>query len=113
MNLFGKFLLVLFRVFDRDHDGCLDRSDIVHMSSCLIDVAQFVYMFTFHMNDSPDLYADNILEGNEKYFKQEDFIHWCSKDLLIKELIELIYQIFHVVLGLRPSSRQDEIMIVK
>jgi hypothetical protein len=65
MNLFGKFLLVLFRVFDRDHDGRLDRSDIVHMSSCLIDVAQFVYIFTVHMNDSPDLYAENILEGNE------------------------------------------------
>ncbi|CAF5147452.1 unnamed protein product, partial [Rotaria sp. Silwood1] len=74
----------LFRVFDRDHDGRLDRSDIVHMSSCLIDVAQFVYVLTIRMNDSPDMYADNILQNNDNhknsqinYFQQEDFIHWC------------------------------------
>ncbi len=54
-------LLVLFHVFDRDHDNRLDRSDIVHMSSCLIDVAQFVYVLGIHMNDSPDVYADDIL----------------------------------------------------
>ncbi len=53
---------VLFRVFDRDHDDRLDRSDIIHMSSCLIDVAQFVYILSIHMNDSPDIYADDILE---------------------------------------------------
>ncbi|CAF0809558.1 unnamed protein product [Adineta steineri] len=110
----------LFRVFDRDHDGFLDRADIIHMSSCLIDVAQFVYVISIHMTDSPDIYADNILQKNEndksteiKYFKQEDFINWCSTDSLIKELIELIFQICHVVLGLRPSTRHDEITIVK
>jgi hypothetical protein len=31
------------------------------MSSCLIDVAQFVYVLGIHMNDSPDVYADDIL----------------------------------------------------
>ncbi|CAF4722565.1 unnamed protein product [Rotaria sp. Silwood1] len=110
----------LFRVFDRDHDGRLDRSDIVHMSSCLIDVAQFVYVLTIRMNDSPDMYADNILQNNDNhknsqinYFQQEDFIHWCSTDSLIKELLELIYQICHVVLGLKPSTKHDEITIVK
>lgn len=54
--------LVLFRVFDRDHDRHLDRSDVVHMSSCLIDVAQFVYALGVHMNDSPDVFADYIFE---------------------------------------------------
>ena len=48
-----------------------------------------------------------------KHFEQDDFINWCSTDRLIKELIELIFQICHVVLGLRPSNKQEEIMIVK
>ncbi|CAF3315764.1 unnamed protein product [Rotaria socialis] len=110
----------LFRVFDRDHHGRLDRSDIVHMSSCLIDVAQFVYVLTIHMNDSPDVYADDILQNNGnnktnqiKYFQQEDFLNWCATDALIQQLIELIFQICHVVLGLRPSTKQEEITIVK
>lgn len=30
------------------------------MSSCLIDVAQFVYVLGVHMNDSPDVFADEI-----------------------------------------------------
>ncbi|UJR27426.1 hypothetical protein I4U23_008715 [Adineta vaga] len=110
----------LFRVFDRDHDGCLERSDIVHMSSCLIDVAQFVYVLSIHMNDSPDLYADNILQKIDnkkstemKSIKQEDFLNWCATDPLVEELIELIFQICHVVLGLKPATKQDEITIVK
>jgi hypothetical protein len=35
------------------------------MSSCLIDVAQFVYVLSIHMNDSPDIYADEILEKTQ------------------------------------------------
>ncbi|CAF2153210.1 unnamed protein product [Rotaria magnacalcarata] len=90
------------------------------MLSCLIDVAQFVYVLSIHMNDSPDIYADNILQKDENtkttriaYFQADDFINWCSKDPLIQELLELIFQISDVVLGLRPSSKQDEITIVK
>jgi hypothetical protein len=45
--------------------------------------------------------------------KQEDFINWCATDPLIRELIELIFQICHVVLGLKPATKQDEITIVK
>ena len=51
-------------MFDRDLDGRLNRSDIVHMSSCLIDVAQFVYVSGIHMNDSPDIFADDVLQEN-------------------------------------------------
>lgn len=32
------------------------------MSSCLIDVAQFVYALPLHINDSPDAFADQIFE---------------------------------------------------
>ncbi|CAF4367314.1 unnamed protein product, partial [Adineta steineri] len=32
----------LFRVFDRDHDGILNYSDVIYMTSCLIEVSQFV-----------------------------------------------------------------------
>lgn len=35
------------------------------MSSCLIDVAQFVYAFGIQMNDSPDIYADTILQTHQ------------------------------------------------
>ncbi|CAF3868305.1 unnamed protein product [Rotaria sp. Silwood1] len=50
---------------------------------------------------------------NESILKSEDFLLWCQKDGLIIELLDLIFQICHVVLGLRPSSQQDELTIVK
>ncbi|CAF1339296.1 unnamed protein product [Rotaria sordida] len=103
----------LFRVFDRDHDGVLNHSDIIYMTSCLIEVAQFVYASDMHIKTSRELYADMISEKNESILKSEDFLLWCQKDALIIELLDLIFQICHVVLGLRPLSQQDELTIVK
>jgi len=112
----------LFRVFDRDRDGFLNRSDIIHMCSCLIDSAQYVYAFGLQMIDSPDVYAEQILQSFHseesstsqlENLKQEDFLQWCTTDRSIKELIELIYQTCHVVLGLKPQSKQEEVNIVK
>jgi len=40
-------------------------------------------------------------------------MNWCLTDPLVNELLELIFQICHVVLGLRPSKKQEEITIVK
>ena len=48
-----------------------------------------------------------------KFFNQEDFLTWCSTDPLIEELIGLTFQVCHVVLGLKPSTKQEEITIVK
>ena len=105
--------LVLFRVFDHDHDGVLNRSDIIYMTSCLIEVAQFVYVPNIHINTSPEVYTDQILSNNDGILKPEDFLTWCQKDGLIIELLNLVFQTCHVVLGLRPSLQQDEVTIVK
>jgi ubiquitin carboxyl-terminal hydrolase 6/32 len=83
------------------------------MTSCLIEVAQFVYVPDIHINTSPEIYADKILSKNDSTLKSEDFLIWCQKDGLLIELLDLIFQTCHVILGLRPSSQQDEVTIVK
>jgi len=83
------------------------------MTSCLIEVAQFVYVPDIHINTSPEIYADKILSKNDSTLKSEDFLIWCQKDGILIELLDLIFQICHVILGLRPSSQQDEVTIVK
>lgn len=108
-----EFRLVLFRVFDRDYDGILNRSDILYMTSCLIDVAQFTYVPNIHINTSPEVYADRILTPNQSALKLEDFLTWYQKDGLLIELLELIFEICHVVLGLRPITQEEEVTIVK
>ncbi len=83
------------------------------MTSCLIEVAQFNYVPNVHINTSTEIYADMILPKNESILKLEDFLTWCQTDRLVIELLDLIFQICHVVFGLRPSSQQDEVTIVK
>ncbi len=83
------------------------------MTSCLIEVAQFIYVSNIHVNTSPEIYANMILPENESILKLEDFLTWCQKDGLLIELLDLIFQTCHIVLGLRPSSQQDEVTIVK
>ena len=83
------------------------------MTSCLIEVAQFTYVPNIHINTSPEVYANMILPDNESELKLEDFLTWCQKDGLMIELLDLIFQTCHIVLGLRPSSPQEEVTIVK
>jgi hypothetical protein len=83
------------------------------MTSCLIEVAQFVYIPNIHINISPEVYTDQILQKYESELKPEDFLTWCQKDKLIIELLDLVFETCHVVLGLRPASQQDEVTIAK
>lgn len=98
-------------MFDRDHDGVLNRSDILYMASCLTEVARLVP--ATHVDMSPEQYAEKILPRDASMLKMEDFLIWCQKDGLLIELLDLIFQACHVILGLRPSSQQDEVAIVK
>lgn len=107
------FQIVFFRVFDRDYNGVLNLTDITYMTSCLIEVAQFVYVSDTRINTARELYTNMISNENEFMLKPEDFLLWCQKDTLMIEVLDLIFQICHVVLGLRPSSQQDEANIVK
>ncbi|CAF1053304.1 unnamed protein product [Adineta steineri] len=103
----------LFRVFDRDHDGILNYSDVTYMTSCLIEVSQFVSIPNIHSKTSPEVYTAEILPTNDSVLKPGDFLIWCQKDGLLIELLDLIFQTCHVIFGLRPLSQQDEVTIVK
>lgn len=83
------------------------------MASCLIEVAQFVNVSNEQIKNSRDLYNNTMLNQNDLILKTEDFLLWCQKDNLIIEFLDLVFQSCHIVLGLRPSSQQDELIIVR
>ena len=43
----------------------------------------------------------------------QEFLVWSVDSLLAKEMALLVYQLCHVVLGLRPSSRREEGSVVR
>ncbi|CAF4420955.1 unnamed protein product, partial [Adineta steineri] len=83
------------------------------MTSCLIEVSQFVSIPNIHSKTSPEVYTAEILPTNDSVLKPGDFLIWCQKDGLLIELLDLIFQTCHVIFGLRPLSQQDEVTIVK
>ena len=54
-------------MFDGDLDGVLNHSNILYMTSCLIEIAQFIYISNECTNSSPEVYANAILQIINQY----------------------------------------------
>ena len=53
------------------------------------------------------------LLGTSAHLSLEDFLVWTVENSLAKDFAKLIFQLCHVVLGLRPSSRREEGELVR
>merc|ERR1719411_1806774 len=53
------------------------------------------------------------LLGTSQHLSLEDFLVWTVENILAKDFAKLIFQLCHVVLGLRPSSRREEGELVR
>lgn len=124
--------LVCFKVFDIDRDATLSYDEIKEMVKILIFVAQ-------ESNNSAsfkDVTADEVLsemrdrvnkfemvQGEQQpivsdetfSFSQEDFMMWSVQNSLnlMQPFLDLLFEVCHIVLGLRPQCRHLEYDIGK
>ena len=54
-----------------------------------------------------------LLSGEKENLSLPDFLVWTVNATLPKEFLSLLFQLCHVVLGLRPASRKEEGEIVR
>ena len=54
-----------------------------------------------------------LLSGEKESLSLPDFLVWTVNATLPKEFLSLLFQLCHVVLGLRPASRKEEGEIVR
>ncbi|XP_056633766.1 ubiquitin carboxyl-terminal hydrolase 32 isoform X1 [Diorhabda sublineata] len=128
-----------FKIFDMDRDSYLNSEEVQHMTQTLIIVAnenKLTYFQQFHSESPPkqqDLLTDTtpisksdsgdmhqeILAclqsklDNKGGLAQEDFLVWSvENNSLVAPLLELLFQVCHVSLGLRPHCRHNEYEIV-
>ncbi|KAI1893379.1 hypothetical protein AGOR_G00123130 [Albula goreensis] len=107
-----------FKVFDVDRDGVLSRGEIQDMVIALLEV------WKDNRTDSiPELHANvsDIVEGILKmhdttkmgHLTLEDYQIWSVKSALANEFLNLLFQVCHIVLGLRPATPEEEGQIIR
>ncbi|XP_046684242.1 ubiquitin carboxyl-terminal hydrolase 32 isoform X2 [Homalodisca vitripennis] len=102
-----------FKVFDLDRDGLLSESEMDHMVDVLLHL---------HHENSPDggttedkkeVLAELKCRASPKGLTIEEYLIWSMDNLLSTDFLCLLFQVCHVVLGLRPVSNKEEGEIVR
>uniref|UniRef100_A0A8C0FSP8 ubiquitinyl hydrolase 1 n=1 Tax=Bubo bubo TaxID=30461 RepID=A0A8C0FSP8_BUBBB len=88
---------VCFKVFDIDRDGVLSRTELKEMVVALLEVWK-------------DNRTDKISLG---HLTLEDYQIWSVKSALANEFLNLLFQVCHIVLGLRPATPEEEGQIIR
>ncbi|KAK9874217.1 hypothetical protein WA026_002571 [Henosepilachna vigintioctopunctata] len=125
-----------FKIFDMDRDCYLNAEELKHMIQTLIFVASEInYKFksstsldklTTEARTSVDANSNGTGNVHERTLEalskrldkvgglsQEEFLVWSVEDnTLVAPLLELLFQVCHVSLGLKPQCRHHENEIV-
>ncbi|NXD14904.1 UBP32 hydrolase, partial [Nothocercus nigrocapillus] len=107
-----------FKVFDIDRDGVLSRTELKEMMVALLEVWK-----DNRTDKIPELdmdlseIVDNILNMHDTtkigHLTLEDYQIWSVKSALANEFLNLLFQVCHIVLGLRPATPEEEGQIIR
>uniref|UniRef100_A0A8C3JJZ1 Ubiquitin carboxyl-terminal hydrolase 32 n=1 Tax=Calidris pygmaea TaxID=425635 RepID=A0A8C3JJZ1_9CHAR len=107
-----------FKVFDVDRDGVLSRTELKEMVVALLEVWK-----DNRTDKIPELDMDlseiveDILNMHDTtklgHLTLEDYQIWSVKSALANEFLNLLFQVCHIVLGLRPATPEEEGQIIR
>ncbi|NXL48988.1 UBP32 hydrolase, partial [Podilymbus podiceps] len=107
-----------FKVFDIDRDGVLSRTELKEMVVALLEVWK-----DNRTDKIPELDMDlseiveDILKMHDTtklgHLTLEDYQIWSVKSALANEFLNLLFQVCHIVLGLRPATPEEEGQIIR
>lgn len=118
-----------FKIFDTDRDGILNPTEVEEMIKIMLMVSKEccttnAYKNTTYETTLEDLqdfvlknktWCNNKEKSKEFSLSQEDFLMWCvqSNINISQPFLDLLFQVCHIVFGLRPQCRHLEFTIVK
>ncbi|XP_074869930.1 ubiquitin carboxyl-terminal hydrolase 32 isoform X2 [Carettochelys insculpta] len=107
-----------FKVFDVDRDGVLSRTELKEMVVALLEVWK-----DNRTDKIPELVmnlseiVEHILDAHDTtklgHLTLEDYQIWSVKSALANEFLNLLFQVCHIVLGLRPATPEEEGQIIR
>ncbi|XP_062872717.1 ubiquitin carboxyl-terminal hydrolase 32 [Trichomycterus rosablanca] len=107
-----------FKVFDTDRDGILSRDEVHNMVVALLEVWKDNRTDTLpELDSSSSDIVEDILKLHDTtkqgQLTLEDYQIWSVKSALAGEFLNLLFQVCHIVLGLRPSTPDEEGQIIR
>uniref|UniRef100_A0A2R5LJ75 Ubiquitin carboxyl-terminal hydrolase 32 n=1 Tax=Ornithodoros turicata TaxID=34597 RepID=A0A2R5LJ75_9ACAR len=114
-----------FKVFDEDMDGGLSRQEVYNMVASLMALQQEERNCTeepFKILHPPTKEAisalvNEVFENHDTnkngIISLDEYLVWTVSHSLANCLLNLMFQVCHIVLGLRPSTREEEGEIVR
>ncbi|XP_013889081.1 ubiquitin carboxyl-terminal hydrolase 32 [Austrofundulus limnaeus] len=107
-----------FKVFDVDRDGVLSRDELHDMVVALLEVWKDNRTDTIpELHCSVSNIVEEILKMHDTtkmgHLTLEDYQIWSVKSALANEFLNLLFQVCHIVLGLRPATPGEEGQIIK
>ncbi|KAM9469598.1 ubiquitin carboxyl-terminal hydrolase 32 isoform 1-T1 [Clarias gariepinus] len=107
-----------FKVFDVDRDGVLSRIEMHKMVVALQEVWKDNRTDSLpEMESNVSDIVDEILTihdtTKEGHLTLEDYQIWSVKSALASEFLNLLFQVCHIVLGLRPATPKEEGQIIR
>ncbi|XP_068211640.1 ubiquitin carboxyl-terminal hydrolase 32 isoform X1 [Palaemon carinicauda] len=110
-----------FKIFDRDRDGKLSKEELTALVQALLllhyeDQDNSDDVCVGVSSDDVEKLVGELLENhdpsNSGFVTQEEYLMWTLHNALASALLEIIFQVCHIVLGLKPSNRNEEKEIV-
>ncbi|XP_041949811.1 ubiquitin carboxyl-terminal hydrolase 32-like isoform X1 [Alosa sapidissima] len=107
-----------FKVFDVDRDGVLSREEIREMVAALLEVWKDNRTDSIpELNISVTDIVEDILKTHDTtkqgHLTLEDYQIWSVQSALADEFLNLLFQVCHIVLGLRPATPEEEGQIIR
>lgn len=107
-----------FKVFDVDRDGVLSRDELHEMVVALLEVWKDNRTDTIpELHSSVSDIVEEILKMHDTtklgHLTLEDYQIWSVKSALASEFLNLLFQVCHIVLGLRPATPEEEGQIIR
>ncbi|XP_029026733.1 ubiquitin carboxyl-terminal hydrolase 32 isoform X5 [Betta splendens] len=107
-----------FKVFDVDRDGVLSRDELHEMVVALLEVWKDNRTDLLpELHSSVSDIVEDILKMHDTtklgHLTLEDYQIWSVKSALANEFLNLLFQVCHIVLGLRPATPEEEGQIIR
>ncbi|XP_035389949.1 ubiquitin carboxyl-terminal hydrolase 32 isoform X1 [Electrophorus electricus] len=108
-----------FKVFDVDRDGVLSRDEVHKMVVALLEVwtDNRTVILPQELPSSVSDIVEDILKTHDTtqqgHLTLEDYQIWSVKSALATEFLNLLFQVCHIVLGLRPATPAEEGVIIR
>lgn len=109
-----------FKIFDTDRDGILNFNEVEEMLKIMILVAKEccitnAYKHVTYEQTLSDLQEFVKVSKKDFSLSQEDFLMWSVQSTvnISQPFLDLLFEVCHIVFGLRPQCKHLEFQIVK